>query len=84
MPLSPTQPTQHFIRGEIMPWTKVSNTNDNEERYEKTHTHRYKRQTTINDLLDELKRIDDEIAHLQEERAKIQADYDEIMSIKGE
>jgi len=34
-------------------------------------------------LLDEIKRINDEISRLEEKKAKIQSDYDEIMIVKG-
>ena len=64
-----------------MPWEKVNN--ESEEMYENTYTHQYTRKVRPSELLDEIKRINDEISRLEEQKAKIQSDYDEIMIVKG-
>jgi len=63
-----------------MPWEKVQNNEQTE--YQKTYTKQYVRRISEQELLDEIKRIDKEIVRLQEKKAEIQSDLEEIEQLK--
>jgi len=62
-------------------WKKIDN---NKAEYEKTYTYTQKKTVTLEELLRKIEDIERDIARLQEKKAEIQADIDEINALKKE